>query len=248
MFDAVVLGTVVTEESVTTDGYVAISGDNKVAKYNPINGSFQPDPSFGTAGKIGATGSGNGQFSGPYDVALSPNGSEIAVSDAGNNRIQKFDGSGAFLTAWAVRGESAHGPAYPAGVATDGSGHVYVGVPVTKSIQKFDASGGFLTAWGSGDRCDNPGAVATDGSENVYVADHEDNLTDECNGPLPPPPGVRRPHIEKFDASGTLLTAWGSEGSGDGQFIGPDAVATDGSGNVYVADVGNHRIQKFDAR
>ena len=46
---------------------------------------------------------------------------------------------------------------------------------------------------------------------------------------------------------GTFLTTWGSSGTGDGQFDFPFGVATDGSGNVYVADDGNHRIQKFDA-
>ena len=38
---------------------------------------------------------------------------------------------------------------------------------------------------------------------------------------------------------------WGSQGAGNGQFNGPTAVAVDPSGNVYVADYGNHRIQKF---
>ena len=44
----------------------------------------------------------------------------------------------------------------------------------------------------------------------------------------------------------TLLLQWGSPGSGDGQFNFPSGVATDASGNVYVADTDNHRIQKFD--
>jgi DNA-binding beta-propeller fold protein YncE len=33
--------------------------------------------------------------------------------------------------------------------------------------------------------------------------------------------------------------------SEDGQFMTPTGVATDGSGNVYVADTNNNRIQKF---
>jgi tripartite motif-containing protein 71 len=42
-----------------------------------------------------------------------------------------------------------------------------------------------------------------------------------------------------------FVTNWGSLGSGDGQFNTPIDVAVDGSGNVYVADTGNNRIQKF---
>jgi DNA-binding beta-propeller fold protein YncE len=38
---------------------------------------------------------------------------------------------------------------------------------------------------------------------------------------------------------------WGSWGSGNGQFDWPSGVAVDSSGNVYVADTGNNRIQKF---
>jgi len=47
-------------------------------------------------------------------------------------------------------------------------------------------------------------------------------------------------------AGGTFLTTWGSSGTGNGQFNGPGGIAVDGSGNVFVADNGNNRIQKFD--
>jgi DNA-binding beta-propeller fold protein YncE len=42
-----------------------------------------------------------------------------------------------------------------------------------------------------------------------------------------------------------FITKWGSFGTGDGQFNGPRLIAVDSSGNVYVADTANNRIQKF---
>jgi len=45
----------------------------------------------------------------------------------------------------------------------------------------------------------------------------------------------------------TYVLQWGTGGSRDGQFSSPAAVAVDGSGNVYVADRWNHRIQKFSS-
>src|SRR5580765_5337043 len=41
------------------------------------------------------------------------------------------------------------------------------------------------------------------------------------------------------------LLQWGTPGSGNGQFNGPAGMAVDANGNVYVADYGNHRVQKF---
>jgi sugar lactone lactonase YvrE len=48
-------------------------------------------------------------------------------------------------------------------------------------------------------------------------------------------------------ATFVFQVTWGSLGSGNGQFQSPADVATDAAGHVYVADAGNHRIQKFDS-
>src|SRR5690349_16860233 len=42
-----------------------------------------------------------------------------------------------------------------------------------------------------------------------------------------------------------FVTKWGSQGSNNGQFNFPYQIAVDSSGNVYAADSGNNRIQKF---
>jgi tripartite motif-containing protein 71 len=50
-------------------------------------------------------------------------------------------------------------------------------------------------------------------------------------------------HAETYQ----FVTKWGSYGGGNGQFYSSHGVAVDSSGNVYVADGGNNRIQKFDS-
>jgi len=99
---------------------------------------------------------------------------------------------GTFLLKWGVKSGTRGGELdYPVGVATDGSGNVYVADRNNDRIQKFDANGTFLTAWGSADpgEFNFPVGVATDGSGNVYVADKDKN---------------------KSYANGAYLARWGS--------------------------------------
>lgn len=45
----------------------------------------------------------------------------------------------------------------------------------------------------------------------------------------------------------TPIAKWGSQGSGAGQFSTPTGIAIDSDGNVYIADAGTNRIQKFSS-
>ena len=51
-------------------------------------------------------------------------------------------------------------------------------------------------------------------------------------------------HIYVFDQGGHLKNTIGSKGSGDGQFNGPFSISIIGE-VMYIADFGNHRIQKL---
>jgi hypothetical protein len=77
-----------------------------------------------------------------------------------------------------------------------------------------------------------PSDVAWDRAGNIYVAD-----------------GIgTNNRIAKFDKDGRFLLHWGQTGSGPGQFSGAKAIAIDAQDNVYVADMGNKRIEVFDAQ
>ena len=51
--------------------------------------------------------------------------------------------------------------------------------------------------------------------------------------------------VHRLSAAAVAVGSWGSAGEGPGEFDQPVGVAVDAEGNVYVADSGNARIQKF---
>jgi sugar lactone lactonase YvrE len=147
----------------------------------------------------------------------------------------------AYITQWGTFGSGPGQFANPYDVEVDASGNVFVADAENNRIQKFGNSGSFVTQWGGYWQPPNPGTgnglfasprgVAIDAAGNVYVSDSNNN------------------RIQKFTNDGTYITQWGSPGgttgSGNGQFNSPFGLAVDGSGNVYVADGFNNRIQKF---
>jgi DNA-binding beta-propeller fold protein YncE len=58
--------------------------------------------------------------------------------------------------------------------------------------------------------------------------------------------GYGNSRVVKLNKDGKFLKAWGSKGTGDGQFNIPHAVVVDAKGLLYIADRENKRIQIFD--
>ena len=197
-----------------------------IARVQKLNSSGVALDSFG-----GKDGSGNGQFTAPKGMAID-NSDNIYVADTQNNRIQKFDSSGTYITKWGTTG-SGNGQFNGVwAIAVDSSDNLYVADYNNNRIQKFDSDGVYITKWGTtgsaNGELSGPRGIAVDGSNNVYVVE------------------LLNRRIQKFDSSGTYLTKWGSLGSGNGQFTNPEGIYIDSSDNVSIVDTGNHRIQTFD--
>jgi NHL repeat len=221
-----------------------------------------------TTCRDGREGDGAGELDGPAGVATDPSG-DVYVADTDNDRIEEFSPAGAFIKAIGMAGSGAGQLNGPLGVAADSSGDVYVADTENNRIDEFSAAGAFIKAYGwgvsdgqgrfetctstcqagiagpSAGQLEYPAGVATDSSGDVYVVDGQ--------------------RIDEFSAAGAFLEAfgWGVAdgmsqfetctstcrtgigGGGAGQLDGPNGVATDGSGDIYVADSGNYRTDEF---
>lgn len=137
----------------------------------------------------------------------------------------------------------------PEGLASDSQGNIYVADETNHRVQRISPDGQMLWKIGAVDTTGRPRAgtavgefmmhrgVAVDQDDNLYVADSWNH------------------RVQKFDPSGQFCCLFGSYGNGPGQFggAGPNGIAIDAEGFIYVSDThtylgGNNRVQKFDSR
>ncbi len=197
-----------------------------------------------------------GSFNNPYGVAIDA-AKNIYVTDTLNNTIRKITPARVVSTIAGTAGQfgTADGTGaaarfnFPIGLAVDGSGNVYVADAKNFTIRKITPAGvvstfagapfqvGATDGPGSAARFFLPCGVAVDSAGNVYVADSGNQV------------------IRKITPEGVVSTLAGSAGqsgftNGTGataRFSTPFGVVVDSSGNVYVADSGNHAIRKITA-
>ena len=189
------------------------------------------DTTFGTGGYIGSSGTGDGQFNTPYDVAVSPDGQEIAVSDSGNHRIQRFSVPffGFFVGTFGSQGSAVGEFNTPKGLTYDSLGYLYIVDSGNSRIALADDGDVLDVRSGSGNalgQLAGPNSIAVN-DRGIYVADTGNNRIQEFDPA----------HASYFSP---LWVTPSSLGLSQPQAIAalPNLVDE----KVWVADTGNNRV------
>jgi len=180
-------------------------------------------------------------FTSPVDIAIGDD-ERIYVLDISKGQISVFDETGTplfnFKDSFSL----------PQGIAVDSLSNIYIADRDNGQVQVFDSEGNFLFKFGSATTdLATPTGIEVKGDGTIYVADRGRN------------------QILVFDSSGNQIDAIGTicdlrsgfgcvdpDGAGplelgDGQFSSPQYVKLDNSGNLYIADSQNDRIQVLDS-
>ncbi len=186
-------------------------------------------PSVELVGSWGGYGTQPGQFVEPSSVELDTHG---YVYVAGHeDRVQKFTASGDLVLVWGTRGAADGQFNHPHGLAIDRQrgNIIYVGDQENRRVQAFMPDGTFVRRW-EDPQFRHIHDVGIDPSTgDIYIGDYEADI------------------IQKFSSTGTKLAELGAPGTAGGQFDGVWGISTDSSGNLYVADTFNRRVQKLDS-
>ena len=255
-----------TQASLNTPHGVAVDGSGNVFIADTNNCRIRKVDTAGQISTVASAGCGFGGDGGPASaaylyypqgVALDGSGN-LYIADTYSNRIRKVDSAGVIST---VAGNGSAGfsgdgaPAtagmlnYPAWIAADAGGNLYITDSGSNRIRKVSSATGIIsTVAGSGNagffgdggpagaaNLKNPAGVALDGGGNLLIVDSGNN------------------RLRRVDAAtGIIMTVagnWNQGFSGDGgpalqgSVNAPLGVALDGNGNIFLADSGNNRIR-----
>lgn len=256
--------------SLTTDStgriYV-VDGDNHRVQVFNKNGVYQ----F----KFGTNGSGDGEFDFPKDVVILGDG-KIVVTSQNSQKVQIFNSSGAFVSSFGVLGTDQDEFEQPQYLAKDSSNNIYVTDTSLKSIQKFSSTGTFISTIRNSSTANGkftrPEDIAYDSVGNLYVLDNgstearvqkftnsgtyistvltQVDLGNSVYHMRISDDLIYTSHgygVKVWNLDGTLNFEFGAPGTGDGEFDQARGIGVDSSGNIYVSDYFNNRVQKFDS-
>ena len=216
--------------------------------------------------KFGSNGRGNGQFSNPRGLAFDAN-NQLYVSEYSNNRVQKFNVNGEHLLQFGHQGSGNGQLTSPSGITVHNE-RLYIAEYSNSRISVFQLDGQFCRIIGSG-QLSNPYDVTISGNGHFLVADNTNScitsftldgtyvgrfdktqlncpmgLTTDMHGFVLVTDNDYH-HVTVFDQDGACVHQFGSNDSANGQFSYPCGIAISPSGNIYVADYSNNRVQIF---
>ncbi|HVO53370.1 MAG TPA: NHL repeat-containing protein, partial [Solirubrobacterales bacterium] len=200
--------------------WVTDAGNHRVQKFNS-KGEFLL--------KIEGSGTTEGKFSEPEDVAVDSKGN-VWVADTYNNRVEKFSSSGTFIKMVGV-GQLLEDQ----GIVVGPENKVYVANSESNKVVAFNEEGTKIGEWGktgSGEgEFKGAAALAIDPTGIVWVTD------------------IGNDRVEGFTQAGEYIGQFGAWGTAAGlfQFQWWDGIASDSEGNLFIADTKNNRIQKWNA-
>ncbi len=237
--------------------YIADSSNARIRRVD-TNGIITTVAGTGEHGYSRDNGSAvQAQLRSPEGVAVDRAGN-LFIADTNNNRIRQVDARGITTTTVGGGIGGDNDPAVqaqlksPTGVAVDGAGNLFIADNENHRIRRLDARGIITTIAGtgalgfSGDhvpavaaRLSIPIGLTVDDVGNLFIADTYNN------------------RIRRVDARGIITTVAGTGKFGysgdngpavEARISRPYGVAVDNAGNVYVADQGNSRVRRVDAR
>jgi len=171
----------------------------------------------------------------PLGVAVDPAGQRICVTQTGGDcNTLVYDSEGNHMLTLAPPGTTPAERA-PSYTVIDQIGTVYVSDRMRHTIDMYNDEGAYLGTFTTDNGSDmswSPLGLAFDSSWNLFVTD----LTDTKH------------RVMVFNPSGELVLEFGQSGQVEGSFSFPNDVAVDGSGQIFVADSNNMRIQGFSSQ
>jgi uncharacterized protein (TIGR03437 family) len=236
--------------------FISDSGNGRVRKINAsgIITTVDGNGSFGFSGDGGPATSAS--LYSPLGVAVDSVGN-LYIADNTNQRIRKVGASGTIATVagngiFGFSGDG--GPATsaklngPTGVAVDAIGNVYIADKDNRLIRQVNGSGIITTVAGGG----TPGTLGDGGpATSAYLSSPQGVAIDAAGSFYIGDIGSQR--IRKVNSTGMIVTLAGGGAAGilgDGglattaSLSGPEGVAVDVAGNVFIADQGNNRIRE----